>query len=137
VPQGFASEILEAAPTLLGRINLLWEGTRRSTILAAMTLEQFSSLAQIIGAIAVLASLIFVGLQIRQNTQSQHAFNNLDGNIVADPYTHNVYDIYAAGETGVLKPQTFTPNHIIVSRSTDMGKSWTANLVLPHPQAPN
>jgi hypothetical protein len=37
-----------------------------------MTLEQFSFLAQIVGAVGVLASLIFVGMQIRQNTQSQH-----------------------------------------------------------------
>jgi hypothetical protein len=36
-----------------------------------MTLEQLSVVAQVIGAGAVLASLIFVGLQIRQNTQSQ------------------------------------------------------------------
>jgi hypothetical protein len=36
-----------------------------------MTLEQLSALAQIVGAGAVLASLIFVGLQIRQNTHSQ------------------------------------------------------------------
>jgi hypothetical protein len=36
-----------------------------------MTLEQLSLLAQVGGAIAILASLIFVGLQIRQNTQSQ------------------------------------------------------------------
>lgn len=37
-----------------------------------MTLEQASYLSQIIGAAAVLASLIFVGFQIRQNTKSQH-----------------------------------------------------------------
>jgi hypothetical protein len=36
-----------------------------------MTLEQMSALAQIVGATAVLASLVFVGLQIRQNTHSQ------------------------------------------------------------------
>src|SRR5215469_11414226 len=54
-------------------------------------------------------------------------FNNIQGNLVADPQTHDVFDIYAAGETGVLKGRTFTPNHIIVSRSTDMGKTWTAN----------
>ena len=60
---------------------------------------------------------------------AQATFNNEQGNLVADPFTHNVYDIYAAGETGVLKGRTFTPNHVIVSRSTDMGKSWTANLV--------
>ena len=56
-------------------------------------------------------------------------FNNIQGPIVADPFTHNVYDIYAAGETGILKAHTFTPNHIYVSRSTDGGKSWTASLV--------
>jgi hypothetical protein len=56
-------------------------------------------------------------------------FNNIQGPIVADPFTHNVYDVYAAGETGFLKGRTFTPNHIYVSRSTDGGKSWTAHLV--------
>jgi hypothetical protein len=60
-------------------------------------------------------------------------FNNIQGNIVADPRTHNVYDIYAAGETGVLKAHTFTPNHIFVSRSSDMGKSWTANVAFAAP----
>jgi hypothetical protein len=56
-------------------------------------------------------------------------FNNIQGPIVADPFTHNIYDIYAAGETGILKGRTFTPNHIYVSRSTDGGKSWTVSLV--------
>jgi len=64
---------------------------------------------------------------------SNATFNNEQGNIVADPRTHNVYDIYAAGETGFLKSHTFTPNHVIVSRSTDMGKSWTANVVFTAP----
>ena len=56
-------------------------------------------------------------------------FNNIQGPIVADPFTHNVYDVFAAGETGFLKGRTFTPNHVYVSRSTDLGKTWTANLV--------
>jgi hypothetical protein len=56
-------------------------------------------------------------------------FNNIQGPVVADPITHDVYAIYAAGETGVLKGQTFAPNHIYVSRSTDGGKKWTASLV--------
>jgi hypothetical protein len=59
---------------------------------------------------------------------AQATFNNIQGKLVADPHTHNVYDIYAAGETGVLKGRTFTPNHIIVSRSSDKGKTWTANV---------
>ena len=33
-----------------------------------MSLEQWSSLAQIVGSIGVMVSLIFVGLQIRRNT---------------------------------------------------------------------
>jgi hypothetical protein len=60
-------------------------------------------------------------------------FNNIQGNLEADAFTHDVYDIYASGETGFLKGRTFTPNHIIVSRSTDMGKTWTANLVFQAP----
>jgi hypothetical protein len=35
-----------------------------------MSLEQWSYLAQIIGAIAVVASLVFVGVQLRQNTKA-------------------------------------------------------------------
>lgn len=66
-------------------------------------------------------------------TTGDATFNNIQGNLVADPLTHYVYDIYAAGVTGVLKARTFTPNHIIVSRSTDMGKSWTANVAFTAP----
>jgi hypothetical protein len=60
-------------------------------------------------------------------------FNNIQGNLVADPFSHNVYDVYAAGETGELKARTFTPNHVIVSRSSDMGKTWTANVAFAAP----
>lgn len=62
-------------------------------------------------------------------TTADATFNNFQGNLVADPITHNVYDIYVAGQTGVLKGRTFTPNHVIVSRSGDMGQTWTANVV--------
>ncbi len=34
-----------------------------------MTLSEFSDLSQIVGAIAVVASLLFVGVQLRQNTR--------------------------------------------------------------------
>src|ERR1700747_48459 len=47
------------------------QGVRRAAIVRPMTLEQLSALAQIVGAGALLGSLIFVGLQIRQNTHSQ------------------------------------------------------------------
>ena len=38
-----------------------------------MSLEQASFLAQIISAVAVFASLLFVGLQVRQNTNAVRA----------------------------------------------------------------
>lgn len=60
-------------------------------------------------------------------------FNNLQGPIKADPVTHNVYDVYAAGEAGIQKATTFNFNNIYVSRSTDGGVSWTANLVYHAP----
>ncbi len=60
-------------------------------------------------------------------------FNNDQGPIVADPRTHNVYDIYAAGEPGIQKGTTATFNNIFVSRSTDKGKTWTATKVFHAP----
>lgn len=60
-------------------------------------------------------------------------FNNDQGPIVADPFTHNVYDIYAAGEAGIQKGTSADFNNIYVSRSTDLGKTWTAALVYHTP----
>ena len=55
-------------------------------------------------------------------------FNNDNGPIVADPLSHTLYDVYAAGEPGIQKATSTAFNHIYVSRSTDQGKSWTAAL---------
>jgi hypothetical protein len=60
-------------------------------------------------------------------------FNNDQGNLVADAFTHNVYAIYAAGEPGLQKATSATFNNVFVSRSTDGGKSWTATLVFHAP----
>jgi hypothetical protein len=60
-------------------------------------------------------------------------FNNEQGPIVADPYSHNVYDIYGAGEPSIQKGTSAAFNNIYVSRSTDLGKTWTANLVYHAP----
>ncbi len=60
-------------------------------------------------------------------------FNNIQGPLVADPVTHNVYDIYNAGEAGIQKATSATFNNVYVSRSTDRGKTWTANLVFHAP----
>jgi hypothetical protein len=60
-------------------------------------------------------------------------FNNDQGPIVADPFTHNVYDIYAAGEPSIQKGTTANFNNVYVSRSADMGKTWTATKVFHAP----
>jgi len=60
-------------------------------------------------------------------------FNNDQGPIVADSFTHNIYDIYAAGEAGIQKGTTANFNNIFVSRSTDGGVTWTATLVFHAP----
>lgn len=63
------------------------------------------------------------------STTGQSTFNNVQGRLVADPVTRNVYVVYAAGVTGELKGRTFTPNQVFVARSTNMGMSWTSHLV--------
>jgi hypothetical protein len=67
------------------------------------------------------------------STTGAATFNNDQGPIVADPTTYTVYDIYAAGEPGIQKAASTAFNHIFVSRSTDMGKTWTAQLVFTGP----
>lgn len=62
----------------------------------------------------------------------QSTFNNIQGPIVADPNSNNVYDIYASGETKT-KCCSADFNNIIVSHSTDGGKSWTAQVVYHAP----
>ena len=49
-----------------------------------MSLEQWSYLAQIVGSIGVVASLIFVGLQVRQNT---HALQRTEHNATMAQWT--------------------------------------------------
>jgi hypothetical protein len=62
----------------------------------------------------------------------QSTFNNIQGPIVADPNSGYVYDIYASGETKT-KCCSADFNNIIVSRSSDGGKSWTAQIVYHAP----
>ena len=66
-------------------------------------------------------------------TTGNATFNNDQGNLVADSFTHNVYDIYAAGEAGLQKATSTAFNNIFVSRSSDEGKKWTANRVFHAP----
>jgi hypothetical protein len=67
-------------------------------------------------------------------TTAGATFNNIQGKIVADPSSNYLYAVYAEGIPGILKAKTTTFNHVMVSRSTDGGKSWTANLVFHDPR---
>jgi hypothetical protein len=64
---------------------------------------------------------------------SSSTFDNDQGPIVADSFTHNIYDIYAAGQGGLQKAKTANFNNIFVSRSTDGGVTWTATLAFHAP----
>jgi hypothetical protein len=66
-------------------------------------------------------------------TSGNSTFNNDQGKIVADPVTHNVYDIFAAGVSGLQKGTSANFNNIYVSVSTDLGNTWTSNLVFSAP----
>ena len=60
-------------------------------------------------------------------------FNNIAGPIVADPVSHNVYSVFASGQTGILKAKTAFYDNVFVSRSTDGGKHWTPVQVFAGP----
>ncbi len=52
-------------------------------------------------------------------------FNNIQGPLVADPHSGNVYDVFASGQPGVQKATSSNFNNIYVSRSTN-GTLWAA-----------
>src|SRR5881296_1129326 len=60
-------------------------------------------------------------------------FNNDQGPIVADPTTHSVFVIYAAGQGGLQKGTNANFNNIVVSRSTDKGLTWMPTIVFHAP----
>jgi len=77
-----------------------------------MTLEELAYLSQFVGVVAVLASLIFVGLQIRQNTKaikatSHHAitdsFNAINTLILSDPKVARTWRLAVLGTTEELE----------------------------------
>ena len=45
-----------------------WRDVEAAVPAATMTLEQLNIVLQLVGTLGVIASLIFVGLQVRQNT---------------------------------------------------------------------
>ena len=67
-------------------------------------------------------------------TTAGGTFNNVQGKLVADRTTGDVFTVYAQGVPGILKAKTTTFNHVIVSRSTDLGKTWTPSFVFVDPR---
>jgi hypothetical protein len=92
-----------------------------------MTLSDWANIGQIIGAIAVIASLLFVGFQIRQNTRTNQATAlqlNADywQNYLTAMADSNLSKVYATGASGrdELDQQQFT-QFFMLCRATFMG----------------
>lgn len=60
-------------------------------------------------------------------------FNNDQGALIADHFSGNVYAVWAAGTASVQKGTSANFNQIFVSRSSDMGLTWTATRVFAAP----
>jgi len=60
---------------------------------------------------------------------SNSTFDNDQGKLVADSFSHNVYTIWAGGAGGLQKAKTANFNNIYVTVSSDMGKTWNPHLV--------
>jgi len=72
-----------------------------------MTLEEFNYIAEIVASVAVIASLIYVGLQVRQNTEAtqvstSQAFVSTHGEIVLQISREKEFtDIFYRGLSGL------------------------------------
>ena len=72
-----------------------------------MTLEEFNYIAEIIGSIAVIASLIYVALQVRQNTAATQAatgqayVDTMNGYVSLINSSPNLADILHRGANGL------------------------------------
>lgn len=64
-----------------------------------MSLEQASFVAQIISAIAVFSSLVFVGLQVRQNTKAVRAASSQAHSAMYHALTDNIVNAQGFAET--------------------------------------
>src|SRR5579859_404002 len=67
------------------------------------------------------------------STTGSSTFNNDQGELQVDPTTGIVYAIFAAGQASIQKGTSANFNNVLVSRSLDLGKTWTASLVFHAP----
>jgi hypothetical protein len=92
-----------------------------------MTLEDIAHLGEILGGIGVLGSLIFVGLQVRQNTQSVRSSTlqlNADYwlnyfSMIADPKFSTIYAKGSLGQADLEQSQF--GQFFVLCRATFMG----------------
>src|SRR5881397_3262904 len=62
-------------------------------------------------------------------TTGNSTFNNDQGKLVADSFSHNVYTVWASGVSGLQKGSSANFNNIYVTVSKDKGLTWTPHLV--------
>lgn len=81
-----------------------------------MTLEGINYISQIFAVVGVIASLIFVGYQIRQNTRalratSHHAvtdsFNAINTLTISDPKVGRLFQLGLAGRRSLARMSTY------------------------------
>ena len=92
-----------------------------------MTLSDWANIGQVVAALAVVASLLFVGLQVRQNTKSNQSYSIAAQRrptwlnyitTIADPNSNKVYAMGAP--PGKLDQQQFVQFYMLC-RATFMG----------------
>src|SRR2546428_492856 len=62
-------------------------------------------------------------------TTGNSTFNNDQGKLVADPFSHNVYTVWTSGVSGLQKGSSANFNNVYVTVSKDLGLTWTPHLV--------
>jgi hypothetical protein len=62
-------------------------------------------------------------------TTGNSTFNNDQGKLIADSFSHNLYTVWASGVSGLQKGTTANFNNIYVTVSKDRGLTWTPHLV--------
>jgi len=67
------------------------------------------------------------------STTGDSTFNNDQGELQVDPTTGIVYTIYAAGQASIQKGTSANFNNVLVSRSLDKGRTWSAAVVFHAP----
>ena len=89
-----------------------------------MTLEAIYYVSQIVAVIGIFASLIFVGLQVRQNTKaikatSHHAitdsFNAINNLILSDPKVARIMRLTLAGSEEFNEDERISSNYMLLA----------------------